>query len=368
MLEYGSHGGGTMRIGRSLKTNTHLCGIIFLAGLFFFLAAQSAHAYRSLDWRDGKLWVVSDPSSGQEDMLFPPFASSQANYWMRPIAVMSPDDEWVAFSMQTGGGFEGEGQSLYVSRWNGEDERLLLDTTRVIENAWWLETESGFYVAMQLTSGGTAYRSFFQIVGLDSGQVAATVEGRIYRTSNWGARYSPMHFESAVGLRYEVLSFDEEPYRWGTFYVDELIRYDPLPGISSIEGVTASESKLIDGDVRTAWIADSVNQPEFTVNFSPDFEGRIMQIQSGYQWHEPPPEGAMQWDGIDRWALYDRPKKILLTFSDGREMEIILVDTRAIQTFYFPEDISFDRIEFKVMSVYRGIETGRVAIGEMAIY
>lgn len=362
-------GGGYMTTKIFPHSKGYLFAIILLAGIIFLAQSSPVHAYRNLEWRDGELWVVSDPTSGQEDIIFPPLADAGSAYWMQPVAVMSPDDEWVAFNRNTGGGFEGEGQSCYIARWNGEDERLLLETTRIIENIWWMEGDGKFFIAMQLVTGGTAYRSFFRIVEVDTGQIHATVEGRIYSTSRWGARYNPGYFDSVAGLRYEVLSFDEEPYRWGIYYVDELIRCGPtLSGILEVDGTGASQHKLTDGDVRTAWTAETGEQSGFTITFDPDYTGRSILIQSGYQWHEPPPDGGMPWDAADRWNLYDRPRKILVTFSNGEEMEIFLEDTRSVQTFYFPEGYPLDQVEFTVLTVYRGIEIGRVAISEIFVY
>jgi hypothetical protein len=347
---------------------SHLPVLIILAGLVSCLIASPAWADRNLEWRDGQLWVVSDPSLNQEDILFPPLADVGSDYWPKPAAVMSPDDEWVAFALNTGGGFEGEGQSCYIARWNGDGEKLILETTRIIENIWWLEGDAGFYIGIQLVTGGTAYRSYFQVVDPETLQVVATVEGRVYGTSQWGARYMPDNFDSIVGLRYEILSYDEEPYRWGIYYVDELIQYTPPPCVIDIDGTQASQNKLIDGDVRTAWVADSAGQLDFTITFADNFTGRTMLIQSGYQWHEPPPEDGLPWDDIDWWPLYDRPREILATFSDGREMEISLEDTRSIQTFYIPEEYELDQVRFTVLSVYRGLETGCAAIGEISFY
>jgi hypothetical protein len=357
-----------MHSGKFSKAVSNVPMIFFLGGIFFLLLTSPAYAYRSLEWRDGKLWVVQDPSLNQEDILFPPLACRNINDWMKPVAVLSPDSEWVAFSRQTGGGYENEGQSCFVSSWNGGDEFLLLETTRIIESIWWLECSGEYFIAIQLTTGGTAYRSFFQIVGLESGEVEATIEGRIYGASYWGACYQPMQFYSAVGLRYEVLSFDEEPYRWGIFYVDELTTYLPADGILDIDRIPVSECELTDGDVRTAWLGDSTSQPGFTINYGSDFNGRTLLIQSGYQWHKPPPEEGLPWEGTDMWPLYDRPKTILMTFSDGRDMEVELVDTRSIQIFSIPEEYPLGHIKVTIQSVYWGTETGQVAICEISVY
>jgi hypothetical protein len=349
------------------KSASYVSTIVFLCGMFFLLLTTPAYASRSLEWREGMPWVISDPSLNEEAILFPPYADYPPDEWMNPVAAMSPDFEWVAFSRHTGGGYENEGQSCYVSSWNGEDERLLLETTRIIESIWWLEADGEFYVAIQLSTGGTIYRSFFQIVGLESGEVEATIEGRIYGASYWGARYHQMQFYSPVGLRYEVLSFDEEPYRWGVFYVDELAKYPPAFGIIDIDGTPTSDCELTDGDVRTAWVGDSTSQPGFTVNYHTNLNGRTLVIQSGYQWHEPPPGEGLPWEGTDLWPFYDRPKTILLNFSDGRDMEIELVDTRSIQTFSIPEEYPLGHIKVTIQSVYWGIETGQVAISELYI-
>ncbi|MCX6647028.1 MAG: hypothetical protein NTY09_11850 [bacterium] len=346
-----------MYFGKFSKAASHVSTIFILSGLFFLLLASPAFAIRSLEWRDGNLWIIPDPSLNEEAILFQPYIDNPPDEWMNPVAVMSPDFGWVVYSRHTGGGYENEGQSCFVSRWNGADEKLLLETTRIIENGWWLECQGEFYVAIQLSTGGTIYRSFFQIVGLESGEVEATIEGRIYGASYWGARYQPQQFYSAVGLRYEVLSFDEEPYRWGIFYVDELTKYAPADGILDIDGTPVSECELTDGDVRTAWIADSTCQPGFTINYDSDFNGRALLIQSGYQWHEPPPGEGLPWEGTDMWPLYDRPKTILLTFSDGRDMEIELVDTRCIQIFSIPEEYPLGHIKVTIQSVYWGTET-----------
>ncbi len=342
--------------------------IFILSGLFTLLFPSTAMASRTLDWRDDGLWVISEPALNQVDLLFPPLADVEFNYWTPRIASISPDGEWIAFVKHTGGGYENEGQSCFLARWDGDEEAVLLETSRIIENLWWLDGEGTFYVVAQLTTGGTLYRSFFQVVDYVSGNIEASVEGRIYGTSMWGTRHWGGYFDSKVGLKYEVLSYDEEPSRWGMFYVDELIQFPVDERLIDVDGISPAEHPLTDGDLSNAWLADSSTQPSVVLNLDVLMPGISLQFHSGYQWHKPPGEGGLPWDGFDMWHLYDRPKKILMTFANGQTFETVLADKRSLQTIYISDELPLEWIEITIMSVYHGVESGQVAISEIGLY
>ncbi len=333
--------------------------LTLILGLTLFVSP--AYAERTLEWRDDGLWVVDDG----EEVYFEALSDVDWAGWAPRVAGLSPDGELVAYVRHTGGGFENEGQSCYLARWDGMGERLLLETDWLIPALYWLEGNGTFYVAVQQMSGGTSYRSHFAVVDAVNGDILAMVEGRIYGTGTWGARFVPGNIDSAVGLRYEVLGRDETPTGCGVFYVDELMSFPVSGEFVSVNGEDPSEHSATDGEAVTAWLAPSDQTPSIEIELAPDSNISGLWIQSGWQWHQMPGPDEYAWSGIDWYPLYDRPKEVLVTFPDGTTSPVELGDTRSIQWIAFDAAIGSGTVTLTVLSVYRGLEFDQVAISEI---
>jgi hypothetical protein len=322
-------------------------------------------AARSLEWREDGLWIVDDAAGA---VRFEPVSEATGGPEAPRVASLSPDRGWVAFVRHTGGGFEDEGQSCFVARWDGGNERLLLRTDRLIPALYWLEGEGSDYIAVQQTTGGTAFRSFFSVVRFENGEIAAQVEGVIYGTSTYGSRHTATFCDAVVGLRYEVLGSDEEPYRWGVFYVDELIDHGPCARLAGVDGGDAAGNPISDGRSVTAWIAPTEPHPSVVLTLGEGGEATGMFVIAGWNWHQPPAPRERGWEGIDWFPLYDRPRIVRLTFVDGATADVELADTRSVQWIGFPEGAAADKITLSVTSVYHGIEFDQVAISEVYLF
>lgn len=339
--------------------------LIAVLGIACYLGCpRVAFAARSLEWRADGLWVLDDQAGS---VRFEPIGEATGSPQAPKVAALSPDREWIAFARHTGGGFENEGQSCFVARWDGGEERPLLETDYLIPDVYWLEGEGSDYVVVQQSSGGTAFRSFFSVVAFDTGETVAEVEGRVYGTSNYGCRHTATFAGGVVGLRYEVLGADEEPLRWGILYVDELIDHGSCPRIAAIDG-GAADHPIADGKSVTAWIAPSEPSPCVTLTFEEDAKPTGLFIVSGWNWHQPPASGERGWEGIDWFPLYDRPRNVQLTFADGSTADVELADTRSAQWIGFPENAATERVTLTFASVYRGIEFDQVAISEVYLF
>jgi len=334
--------------------------IAFTLGFYFALAIP-VQAQRYLEWRSDGLWVIED----LDEYFFEPVGDLSDDSWVPRVASMSPDNEWVAFVRHTGGGFEDEGQSLYAARWDGEDERLMMESDWLISDIYWLQTDNVQYVITQQHSGGTLFHSFFSVLHFDTGNVITRVEGMIYGVSHGGTRYAPIDWRVPTGLRYEVLGEDEEPSGWGIFYVDELVELGAEGKFSSVDEMAASESPLTDGFVMTAWLGHSEDYPSVTVEIAEGETIRGLGFQSGWQWHIPPGANMRPWEGRDLFPLYDRPCEIVIEPDGGDPMTFTLVDRRSVQWAWFEEEITGGSFTVTVMSVYPGSKTHQCAIGEM---
>lgn len=343
---------------------SRLIASTLLFGLTFLAIQSTAFAQRSLEWRDDGLWVIDV----DDEYYFDPLSQVAETAWEPRIAALSPDGNWVAYVRHTGGGFENEGQSLYIAHWSGEEVRLLLETDRLIPAIYWLEINGENYVAAQQMTGGTCYGSFFTIIEQESGDIVTQVGGLIYGTVDYGSRYVPAFIGTVVGLKYEVPSHDETPVAWGIFFIDELISFTVDQNIETVNGAPPEESALTDGRLTTAWIEPDENQPSFTLEFKEGIDIRGICIQSGWQWHQPPAPDEFAWSGTDWFPLYDRPREILIEFDDGTSMTYDLEDKRSVQWIDFNLDRSLSSIRVTILSVYCGIEFDQVAISEVLTY
>lgn len=347
-----------------MNTKRSIQAVAFIATLLLVLfAGLGVRAERGIEWLNDDLWVID--SERGEFRFEPLVADFEQSVWSPRVAALSPDGEWVAFVRHTGGGFEDEGQSCFVATWDGQNERLLLSTDKTVPAVYWLEANGRMFVAVQQMSGGTAFRSSFSVVDFASGEVRATVEGRIYGTSLSGTRASSSYPGSAVGVKYEVLGQNEEPSRWGVFYVDELIDFGPSAGIDEINGESAGDSPACDGKTSTAWLGASGLIPSLTITFAKDVHPTGVFIMAGWAWHWPPSAEELPWEGLDCYELYDRPKSLLLEFPDGSRSNVELEDTRCPQWISFPEAVDASGVVVSIESVYRGIKFEDVAVSEI---
>ncbi len=319
---------------------------------------------RQLEWHDDGLYI----NDYGEVIFFEPLGEMPNIPYVPRIAAISPDEEWIAFIRHSGGGFENEGMSVYIATWDGNDEYLLLQTDRIVPAIYWLEADGQFYLAVQQHSGGTMFRSFFSIVDFGTCQTVTQVEGMIYVVSNGGARYySDNWWMVPSGVRYEVLSQDEEPYKWGIFYVDELMNFESPAEIVMVDDELCESSNLTDGRLTTAWIGQSNDQPSFVLHVADSQSIRGLAIRTGWQYHQPPAPDELPWDGLDTYLIYDRPYECLITFDNGASQRVIFEDKRSIQWVYFDEGdgIGVGAITFTIESVYKGEESDYVAISEI---
>ncbi len=336
--------------------------LVVFCFLTLFISAP-ALAERSLEWRSDGLWVIDDDLG---EFSFDPLNESFVA-WLPKAAALSPDNEWVAFARHTGGGFENEGMSCFAARWDGTDERLILDSDWLIPDVYWMEGEGSEFIAVQQTSGGTAYGSHFKVVDFDSGDVVAHVIGHIYGVSYGGTRFQPENWHSSVGLRYEVLGGNEEPIRWGVFYIDELIDFGTCPEILSVDGIDPEGHPLTDGRATTAWTATSSDQPSFTLSFEEGVQVSGISIIAGWSWHENPAETDRFWGPMDWFHEYERPRELLVTYADGGTTGVELMDARFPQWIWVPEDADTSSIEITILSAYGGSTFDQVAVSEVYI-
>ena len=340
--------------------------IFFLALLVvqLIIVAVPVHAERSLEWRDGDLWVIDEE---QDDIYFEPLRG-HAESWYPKTAVLSPDGEWVVFARHTGGGYENEGESCFAARWDGTGERMLLETDRLIHDIYWMNGPDSDFIAVQVSTGGTIYRSYFTVVNFDTGEIETIVEGFIYRTSSWGTRFRSGYWDTSLGLLYEVYGQIEEVAGWGIFCVDELIDFGTSRPLLSVDGDDPTNDPLTDGLTSTAWFAPDDSIPSITLELDRDEAVDGISIVSGWSWHETPSEDRYEWEGIDWWPQYGRPGILTIEFADGLRIEEVLEDMRTPQWIGFPSDVDYSTITIYIEGIYHGTIFDEVAISEIYIY
>jgi hypothetical protein len=326
-----------------------------------FAISTPAKIERTIEWRTDGLWVFGGDTGPRR---FPPLANPETDDIVNPkVAELSPDEGWIAFVRHTGGGFENEGQSCYVAKFDGTQEKLILKTDRAIPSIYWLEGNGKMFIVVQQQSGGTSYGSYFSVVDFETAKKITDVEGIIYGTTMFGTRALSTYPKSLVGLKYEVLCQNEDPCGWGVFNVDELLEFPPESRITFWAG--SVDYYLIDGKYSTAWVQQEKSPAKISLEFTTELYPSGVFIVVGWARHEPPVQNGYPWQGHNNWDLYGRPRMIELTFSDGTSTRQELEDTASPQWIAFPDGMKTDKVDIAVQSVYRGRDFDKVAISEI---
>ena len=127
----------------------------------------------------------------------------------------------------------------------------------------------------------------------------------------------------------------------------------------SERGMTHSADRICDGSLNDAWVEGASGQGigenvRFTFDDVYCFSG--MRINAGYQKTE------------DLYYKNSRPKKIKLTFSDGRSKSFKLKDYYGMQQVDFDEPIESDSVRVTIESVYKGKKYKDTVISEIEWY
>ena len=123
--------------------------------------------------------------------------------------------------------------------------------------------------------------------------------------------------------------------------------------------MTHSADRICDGSLNDAWVEGAAGQGigenvRFTFDDVYCFSG--MRINAGYQKTE------------DLYYKNSRPKKIKLTFSDGRSKSFKLKDYYGMQQVDFDEPIESDSVRVTIESVYKGKKYKDTVISEIEWY
>ncbi|HDS30954.1 MAG TPA: hypothetical protein ENN67_07930 [Firmicutes bacterium] len=336
-----------------------------IIALVLFSVAFSGHAYanpdRTIEWRDDGLWIIE--SDGTE-IFFEPSREIAESWWPKAAAI-SPDGEWIAYAVYTGGGFEDEGMSCYAMKIDGSEIFVKHESYELIPAIYWLDGPRMGFLAIQQVSGGTSYMSHFTVRDFLWEFNKVEIQGMIYGLSYWGTRWQSDRYDLPVGLRYEVFGMNEEPKSWGVFYVDELIDFGKCPEILSVDAEHHNVYALTDGKLNTAWWAPTSSFPKITLELDTNADIMGLYVVSGFNRSQSPEIYRFDWDGGDMWPTYDRPRYIRIEFADGNHVDYELEDARYPQWLEFPDDVDYSKVTLYFSSTYRGTVFDYVAVSEI---
>ena len=124
-------------------------------------------------------------------------------------------------------------------------------------------------------------------------------------------------------------------------------------------GMTHSGSRIMDGDVSTAWVegVDGYGIGEqISFVFDDEYELNGFKINAGYQKNE------------DIYKKNSRPEEIYIKFSDGSGAKIPLEDINGVQDIKFGSGIVTEYIIITINSVYEGNKYEDTVISEILFY
>ena len=153
--------------------------------------------------------------------------------------------------------------------------------------------------------------------------------------------------------------YDEEPETDAVSVTMQDVSLVEASSELSERGMTHSADRICDGSLNDAWVEGASGQGigenvRFTFDDVYCFSG--MRINAGYQKTE------------DLYYKNSRPKKIKLTFSDGRSKSFKLKDYYGMQQIDFDEPIESDSVRVTIESVYKGKKYKDTVISEIEWY
>ena len=158
---------------------------------------------------------------------------------------------------------------------------------------------------------------------------------------------------------YDEGVYDEEPETDAVSVTMQDVSLVEASSELSERGMTHSADRICDGSLNDAWVEGASGQGigenvRFTFDDVYCFSG--MRINAGYQKTE------------DLYYKNSRPKKIKLTFSDGRSKSFKLKDYYGMQQIDFDEPIESDSVRVTIVSVYKGKKYKDTVISEIEWY
>lgn len=137
----------------------------------------------------------------------------------RGSAIVSDDGSRVYYSKNTGGGFEGEGQSLYQAKTDGAGQTLLAATQEILQLRAYADYQGRPLLVVNQRNGGTSVTAKIRIFDLHSRRFVFTAMGETLGLS-------PME----DGFRFRIYKADESIDRTGWIRFEDLFagRTGPL--------------------------------------------------------------------------------------------------------------------------------------------
>lgn len=127
----------------------------------------------------------------------------------------------------------------------------------------------------------------------------------------------------------------------------------------SEHGMTHSADRICDGSLHNAWVEGASGQgigENVLFTFDDTYCISGMKIYAGYQ------------KSKDLYNKNSRPKKIEITFSDGRSKSFELKDHYGMQQIDFDEPVVSDNVRVTIKSVYKGKKYKDTVISEIVWY